>query len=234
MKFKIAPEIFLAIPGLVVGVVAARGIGNHGSHPAIDAFLAESAAKAEAMFRGTKVKESPDIVPYREAFRSLGINPNKYPCSIEALFSRIAKGKGMPSINPVVDLNNAVSLSFTLPMGTHDLGAGTGDIELRPAAEGDTFVPFGGEGLDNPEPGEPVYAVGRQVRTRRWAWRQGEVAKITEESSMVFFPIDGFEGFNREAVERARDTLEAWLRREFGAETVSGTVDRDHPEMKLF
>ena len=32
-------------------------------------------------FEGRKVKEDPDILPYREAFRALNINPNKYfPC----------------------------------------------------------------------------------------------------------------------------------------------------------
>ncbi|WP_418889350.1 phenylalanine--tRNA ligase beta subunit-related protein [Porcincola intestinalis] len=47
----------------------------------------------------------------------MNINPNKYFCSIEALFTRIAKGKGVPHINPVVDLGNAISLKYTLPMG---------------------------------------------------------------------------------------------------------------------
>ena len=72
-----------------------------------------------------KVKESPEIVPYREAFRALDINPNKFMCSIEALLTRIAKGKGFPEISPVVDFGNAVSLKYRLPIGAHDMGTVT-------------------------------------------------------------------------------------------------------------
>ena len=75
----------------------------------------------------------------------MNINPNKYFCSIEALFTRIAKGKGVPHINPVVDLGNAISLKCTLPMGAHDLGKSSEDICIRLARPDDTFLAFGGE-----------------------------------------------------------------------------------------
>ena len=117
MKFVVEKEIFEKLPTACFGVVVAKGIDNGKSYPTVDALLDESIAAAAAHFEGKKVKEEPEILPYREAFRALGINPNKFMCSIEALFTRIAKGKGMPHINPIVDLGNAVSLKYTLPMG---------------------------------------------------------------------------------------------------------------------
>ena len=105
-----------------MNVVVARGIDNNLLYPEIDSLLNEAIDTAKARFEGKKVKEEPEILPYREAFRTLGINPNKYMCSIEALFTRIAKGKGMPHINPIVDLGNGVSLKYTLPLGAHDIG----------------------------------------------------------------------------------------------------------------
>ena len=125
MKFVVEKEIFEKLPTACFGVVVAKGIDNGKSYPTVDALLDESIAAAAAHFEGKKVKEEPEILPYREAFRALGINPNKFMCSIEALFTRIAKGKGMPHINPIVDLGNAVSLKYTLPMGAHDLSAGS-------------------------------------------------------------------------------------------------------------
>lgn len=53
----------------------------------------------------------------------MGINPNRFPCSVEALATRIAKGGGLPDINPAVNLVNAYSLRYSLPMGAHDLDA---------------------------------------------------------------------------------------------------------------
>jgi len=39
---------------------------------------------------GEIYKEHPDVLCYREAFQRLGINPNRFPCSVEALTARIA------------------------------------------------------------------------------------------------------------------------------------------------
>ena len=233
MKFIIKDEIFKVLPDLCVGVVVAKGVDNHGKYPEIDALLDKAVKKAEQRFEGKKVKDEPDIIPYREAFQALGMNPNKFMCSVEALFTRISKGKGMPHINPLVDLNNAVSLLNTLPMGTHDLSLSDEDIMLRYVKPDDIFVPFGSDVEENPEPGEVVYAVGNQVRTRRWAWRQSEHGKIDENTSFVFFPIDGFVGFNDDKVRAATTQLEELLKKHFHCQTKTGFVDKTHKEMVI-
>ena len=233
MRFIVEEKVFETLPDMCVGVVVAKGADNSVENAAVAVLLDEAIALAEQRFAGKKVKEEPTIQPYREAFRALGINPNKYMCSIEALFTRIAKGKGMPHINPLVDLNNAVSLAHTLPMGTHDLGLSDEDIVLRFARPGDSFLPFGADEKEAPEAGEVVYAVGSQVRTRRWTWRQSEHGKIDAGTRDVFFPIDGFTGFNDQEVRAAADELEQLLHEHFGCETLRGFVDREHPEMGL-
>lgn len=233
MKFIVEKEIFEKLPDACFGVVMARGIDNSREYPEIDRLLEESIQAAAQRFEGRKVKEEPDILPYREAFRALEINPNKFLCSIEALFTRIAKGKGMPHINPVVDLGNAVSLKYTLPMGAHDLGGSKEDICIRLAQPGDTFLPFGSDTEEAPEMGEVIYAVGHQVRTRRWTWRQSEHGKITPASTDIFFPIDGFTGFNRDQVIAARDELQALVIQIWGCQTTVGLIDAEHPGMEL-
>ena len=233
MNFVIEDKIFEALPTMCVGVVTAKGIDNRKDYPEIAALLDEAIAMAEQRFTGKKVKEEAEILPYRSAFQTLGINPNKYMCSIEALFTRISKGKGMPHINPLVDLNNAVSLLNTLPMGTHDLELSSEDIMIRYSQPEDSFLPFGAEAEETPDAGEVVYAVGHQVRTRRWTWRQSEYGKIDGSTSYVFFPIDGFIGINDDKVRAAADQLEAMLQKYFGCQTIKGFVDNDHPVMSL-
>ena len=191
-------------------------------------YAATSPLREEAL-AGVKVKESPDIVPYREAFRALGINPNKFMCSIEALLTRIAKGKGLPEISPAVDLGNAVSLMTRLPIGAHDMGTVGRALEVRPARDGDSFVPFGGGEAETPEPGEIVYVSSGEVRTRRWTWRQSETGKITPGTRDLLFPIDGFAGVNLERVLAAREMLAGRIESVFGARAAVGLVDREHP-----
>lgn len=233
MKFTADKEIFAKLPHACFGAVMARGIENSRVYPEINRLLEESVRAAEQRFTGKKIKEDPAVLPYREAFRASGINPNKYLCSIEALFTRIAKGKGMPHINPAVDLGNAVSLKYTLPIGAHDLGGSCGDICIRPARPGDTFLPFNSEAEETPEPGEIVYAAGQQVRTRRWTWRQSEHGKITSASTDIFFPIDGFTDFNLDQVLAARDELQALITQIWGCCTTVGLVDAENPSMDL-
>lgn len=230
MKFRIEDKIFDKLPDLYVGVVVAKGLDNKKDYPEIKKLLEKSIKTAEGRFLDKKVKEDESIIPYREAFSKLGMNPNKFQCSVEALFTRISKGKKMPSINPLVDLNNAVSLKHTLPMGTHDLGRSNKDIEMRYSKEGDIFVTMGTNEEEIITPGEEVvYAAGNEVRTRRWAWRQSELGKITPETTYVFFPIDGFKGFNDKEVEKAAEELKELIKDYFGCKVVSGHVDRDNP-----
>lgn len=232
MKFEIVPEIFEKLPNMYVGVVVAHDIDNRQDYPEISQMLDHYEKLAQEKFAGVNVKEREEIIPYREAFRKLGINPNKYPCSVEALFKRLSKGKNLPNINPLVDLNNAISLKYTLPMGTHNLDNAKDNIVMRTAdSEKDTFIPLGktAEDVEKPDNGEVVYAVGNEVRTRRWTWRQSDLGKITSETQSVFFPIDGFSDINKDQVDSAIQDLANQLENIFKISVQTGVVDREHP-----
>ena len=69
-------EIFEELPSACFGVVMAKGIDNNNAYPEIEQFLDESIQAAMQRFEGRKVKEDPDILPYREAFRALNILSN--------------------------------------------------------------------------------------------------------------------------------------------------------------
>ena len=228
MKFEIAKEVFDQLPNGYFGVVAVKGMDNTREIPQLEAMLQDNITVCEKDFTGIKVKNAEDIVPYREAFKAMGINPNRYMCSIEALLDRIAKGKGFPHINAIVDLGNAVSIKYHLPIGAHDMATIAEALEVRHAKDGDTFVPFGGGETELPEDGEVVYVSDGQVRTRRWTWRQSEIGKITEETTDVLFPIDGFTDLNKDKVEEAAKELAALAEQFFGVSASIGFIDKDH------
>lgn len=232
MKFIVQKEVFDKIEDLYIGVVVAKGIDNSKEYKDIDKMLEESMANAKKEFEGVKAKEDPRVIPYREGFQKVGINPNKFQCSVEAMVNSISKGRDVPHINPLVNLNNAISLKYTLPMGTHNLGLSNSDIELRFAVDEDTFIPMGSDTVEKLEPEELVYVVDNKVRTRRWAWRQSKEGMIDKDTSYVFFPIDGFKGFNDDKVNEAMKELEEVLKKEFNCETRSGFVDKDHLEFE--
>ncbi|MGE5371158.1 MAG: B3/4 domain-containing protein [Solirubrobacterales bacterium] len=229
MQFVVDPRIFEMMPEACFYVLAARNVLLDQPNDFTDRLMAFEVRRMSLRFDGIPVKEHPAIVPYREAFSALNINPNKYPSSIEALTTRVLKSGSMPRVNAVVDLVNAISLRYLVPMGAHDLDQLRDDLMVRPAAVGDLFQPFGGETIESPEPGEVVYASGNTVKTRRWIWRQSEDGKITESSRNILFPIDAFRGRNQESAELAVSELSRLLVDLSGCSVVTGLVDRDHP-----
>ena len=233
MKFSVSSEVFEKLDNVCFGVIVAKGIDNSLVKDDIVEKLNQSIKNCVDKFKDTKVKELEGILCYRDAFKELGINPNKFMSSIEAMLTRTSKGKGLPNISPIVDLGNAVSLKYMVPLGAHDIDTLDGDIEVRFSKEGDSFIPLGTEEKEILEDGELIYSAGDNVRTRRWIWRQSEQGKITNESKNIFFPIDGFTDKNYESVMSARDELASLLKEVFSCDVKVGFIDKNNTEFEI-
>lgn len=234
-RFIVDEKVFQALPGYCVGVVAARGVDNGSVHEGIARMLEDNAAGFAARFSEVNVRELPSVAAYRGAFTKLGMNPNKFMCSIEALTKRVQKSGHLPHINPIVDLGNAFSLKYQLPMGAHDIDRlESGGMAIRFSTPQDHFLGMGETQAEVMPEGELVYVSGHTVKTRRWIWRQSEDGKITESTSHIFFPIDGFEGVNQAEVVTARDALADFLRQELRCEVWTGYVDGSRPAFDFF
>jgi len=231
LMFMIEDAVFNRIPGVCFGVVVAGPLDNAREYPEIAALLDAQTAALRQRFAEVDAREHPGILPYREAFRGLGLNPNKFLSSIEALARRVQKGSELPRINPVVDLSTAISLKYLIALGAHDITKTTGNFEVRLARPGDSFLPIGEPFEETPEAGEVVYARGSSISTRRWIWRQSEHCKIDPSSRMIFFPLDGFRNSNETALLAARDELADHVLSIFGCNVRKGFLTRENPVM---
>ena len=207
MIFSVEDKVFETLDTVCLAVVIAHGVDNTVHNLKIQKFLEENILLCQSSLKNINVKEIEAVLCYREAFRKLNVNPNKYMCSIEALLTRIAKGKGIPSINTIVDLGNAISLKYKIPIGVHDIDTMNGEMTLRFSKEQDNFIPFGCTEFEAVDKNEIVYAADNSVRTRRWTWRQSEEGKITTQSKNIFFPIDGFSDSNMDIMRSAQKEL---------------------------
>ncbi len=232
MKFKVYDEVFEKLPDLYFGVVVGNKINNHQNIPEIYDLMKNEMSKVENNLKGVNLKEYQGIILYRDAFNQLNLNPNKFMSSIEAMVKRVSKGNILPSINPVVDLVNRISLKYILPMGAHDLDALEGEIAIRFSRQGETFTPLGEELVEVLDNGELVYTDSKRIRTRRWIWRQSNIGKIDENSKNIFFPIDGFQT-NKEKVMKAAEELEILLKKYFNCQTKKGFIDINHQEIEI-
>ena len=233
-RFIIDSRVFEMIPDVCFGAVVAYGIDNHAVNAKIGAILDKQLEQARERLDGVNLKEYPKIAYYRDAFRAIGINPNRYANSVEALNKRIMNATPFPQVNTIVDLGNAISVKYTLPMGAHDIEKLEGaDLEVRPARAADSFVPFGSDAAEPVPEGEIVYVSAGQVRTRRWIWRQSEIGKIDESSSNVVFPIDGFLGKNDDSIRTAMAELSQILTDVLGCRVKSDFLTAEHNFVEL-
>ena len=232
MYFRVDKKIANVQDGIYTGVVVAYGLNNQNSCTHTTTLLKSVVEETAGKIEGQNIKSFEALNIYRDAMKSLGVNSSKFPCSIEAILTRISKKSEFPSISPVVDLGNYISVKYNVPVGVHDIDSFDEDLSVRLATLDDCKEESNQYDSDKIVEGEPVYAVGRSVRTRRWLWRQMPAGRVTETSTNFIFPIDGFVG-NKEIIDAACDELVALIRKIFHVEAESGRITSEELEFRF-
>lgn len=159
--------------------------------------LAEAVAAA-----GDLTAPHPHLEAWRDVYRAFGAKPQRTPCSAEALRKRAARGV-VPSVNPLVDAYNAVSIRFAVPIGGEDRSALAGTERLVRAVGDEPFdtMKDGLPVVESPEPGEVIWRDDVAVTCRRWNWRQGRRTALTDATTSAIFLLEGLDIDLRPAAE---------------------------------
>jgi DNA/RNA-binding domain of Phe-tRNA-synthetase-like protein len=180
MYFEHAELIWNEFPELVPGVLAAEGVTPSAS---VDEPVARYSAVARARLDGRTESDLPEIQAWRRTFARMGLKPTQYRCASEALLRRFRKEGSLPRLHPLVDLCNAVSLAFAIPVAVFDLTGVAGNLVVRRAAGDEDYLTFGGE-HEHPEPGEVIFAdEAGQVHARRWSNRQSGRSAVADSTT---------------------------------------------------
>lgn len=186
----VSPEILERFPDYVVSIIEVRGLSVGQSDEHSRSLLEEAHSKTKRLLETTPLEEVPEVVAWREAFLSFGCKPRVARSSFEALMRRV--DSGLPQINKLTDIYNAVSIIHRVPIGGENLDAYAGAPRLILS---DGTEPFdakeNGELItQHPEMGEPVWVDDLGVTCRRWNWRQGLRTRINEQTSNAIFIVD--------------------------------------------
>ena len=230
---SVAPEVFVRFPDYLRGVVVAHGVRNGPSSPELAALLREAEASVRARLAGGDVTAHPRIAPWRAAFKALGVNPKDFRCSVEAMARRALKDQQLPCINALVDIGNILSLRHLLPTGGHAIDHAVQGYRLRPATGLETFVPFGTDQPERPDPGEIIYAEGETVLTRRWNWRQANHSLTLPETTAIQFNLDGLAPVTRAELETIGAELAGMIERHCGGRIRLGMLSPAEPSLSM-
>lgn len=189
--FRISPAVADAFPDTLIALVTATGLRGQEPWPKATTAL-ENLEQQLADGTWQPADESaPRIEAWHTAYRSFGTNPRRIRPSVDALGRRMAKKGTLPRINPAVDSYNAVSVRHGLPAGAFDLDHVTGDVDIRYADGSEEFTPLGEpDTVENPKPGEIIYADTTGVLTRHWNHRDAHRTRVTEDSTHAAFVLE--------------------------------------------
>jgi DNA/RNA-binding domain of Phe-tRNA-synthetase-like protein len=136
-------------PEMRLGLLRLEGIEVGPSGPALwQRLLDEGALTQKRLATLEGLAACPSVEATKRTYRALGKDPARYRGSAEALARRLLQGKPLFRINNVVEINNIVSLSAMLPVGSYDLSAVQGDVVFRAGAAGESYQAIGEKALN--------------------------------------------------------------------------------------
>jgi DNA/RNA-binding domain of Phe-tRNA-synthetase-like protein len=225
MRYSVDASVFEINPNIKFGILIGKNIKNSATMSNDEGRLRAAEKRMRDNCQVDQVRELLNVSLYREFMTKAGINTNKFPPSVEAMFKRILKGGALPIINALVDLCNAISIEQIISLGAHDLNDIDADLEVRFSKQGDLFLPFGATEYENVDKDELVFTSGNRVQTRKWIWRQSELGKTTIDSKEIFFQLVGFDGDQEASLQTAMEHIESLVKDRFQGTCEKHIVD---------
>jgi DNA/RNA-binding domain of Phe-tRNA-synthetase-like protein len=206
--------VFALRPDYRVLLVAVDGLRPGPSDAGSDALLVTAEASAMKALSQRPVDEDlPHVAAWREAYRAFGAKPQRTRNSLEALVRRAATG--LPRVNRLTDVYNAISVLHQVPLGGEDLAGYEGPPCLIRATGAEPFdtTADGNSVIEHPEPGEVVWCDDAGVTCRRWNWRQCRRTQLSESTRTALFILDALDPITDNALDAVADDLMTQLGR---------------------
>ena len=98
----------------------------------------------------------------------------------------------MSALDPIVDLYNAVSLRYAVPVGGENIAAYQGVPRLVVAKGNEPFdtVKEGETTIEYPSQDEVIWCDDSGVTCRRWNWRQGIRTRLSVDAQQMWFILE--------------------------------------------
>jgi len=210
---QVETAVFDLRPDYRALLLVAEGLVPGPSDGAGEELLRAAEAAATRALTDTPVDQLPHIAAWRDAYRAFGAKPQRTRNSLEALTRRAATG--LPRVNRLTDLYNAVSVLHQVPLGGEDLHRYAGSPRLCRANGAEPFdTAANGEiVIEHPEPGEVVWRDDEGVTCRRWNWRQGRRTQLTDHTTAAVFILDALGPMTDQQLASAADDLADHLTR---------------------
>ncbi|HUR90210.1 MAG TPA: phenylalanine--tRNA ligase beta subunit-related protein [Ramlibacter sp.] len=218
MEFSHHPDIRSRFPELAASTLFVRGIRTGVN---VDEPVARfNAIARERLAKVASESELPEINAWRRVFSRMGLKPTQYRCASESLLRRFKKEGELPRIHPLIDLCNAASLAYAIPVAALDADKVAWPLQVRLANGSESYLSFSGE-VEHPEPDEVSFVDAQGLaHARRWTHRQSGLSAIRDATQSALVVIEGVHPEARQDVDALASALGAAIASVWGIDVV--------------
>jgi DNA/RNA-binding domain of Phe-tRNA-synthetase-like protein len=231
MQFSHHPDIWTRFPELAASTLFFPGIHTNVSvAKQVAAFNANAKTRLDAA--GAE-SELPEIKAWRGVFSRMGLKPTQYRCASESLLRRFKKEGALPQIHPLIDLCNAASIAFAIPVAALDVAKVAWPLQVRPATGSENYLSFSNE-IEHPEPGEVTFADAQgRAHARRWTHRQSGLSAIRDDTASVLIVMEAVHANAAADVRALAGELGRALEEVWGNEPHQGFLSASSPRFEF-
>ena len=178
-------------PDYAALLIVADALSPGPSDNASDKLLRTAEEAAGAALGGRAPADLAPVADWRATYQAFGAKPSRTRPSVEALLRRA--NAGLPRIDRITDVYNAISVRRLIPVGGEDLACYRGAARLVRARGDEPFETArdGVPAMEHPERGEVVWRDDAGVTCRCWNWRQCVRTRISHATVTAVFILDG-------------------------------------------
>ncbi len=212
MRLDVDPILRERFPGLDAHLVEVYGLTVRERDVRLDALAATMVGEFRERLALSTLKDEPHLRAYRDFYWRVGIDPTKIRPAAEALLRRILQGKELPRINTLVDAYNLASMTTRISIAAFDLGRLRGDLAMRLARPGESFL-----GIGMPEAvvleGHEVVVQDAEALVAIYPYRDADATKVTTAVRDTLFMTCGVPGIEPNTLAEAAQTTREFVER---------------------
>ena len=218
-KFIIEDDFWELFPNAKIGIITCNGIDNTiKDENQYKDMISQGEKEALNHLPNEEFSSNEVIKVWRDAFKKFKTKKGARS-SIEALLKRVSTGKGLGTINPLVDIYNSISLKYAMPCGGEDMDKFIGDIRLTKATGDESFITLGSDKSEPPYEGEIVYKDDEGAICRCWNWRESVRTMLTEDTKNAFLCIELVDENREKEFENALKELSQLVEENLGGKS---------------
>ena len=212
MRLTVDPFLRESFPGLDAYLVRVDGVQVRERDPRLDEFLPILVQGFREQLKLESLKDEPTLRAYRDFYWRVGIDPTKIRPASEALLRRVLQGKELPRINTLVDAYNLASMKTRIAIAAFDAAHTHGDLGMRLARAGETFL---GIGMDAPVvlKGVEVVCEDQEGLVAIYPYRDSHRTRVTLATSSTVFMTCGVPGIERTTLVESAGTTKEYVER---------------------